>query len=151
MLIGANDLLLMDRVAYLFLGPVLQRGVRPESARHVYKVLKYAYMKNHRFTCIIAIAVLMLIPILTHATALPNPIPTNDPESLALQILKIFLGFLALIALIMFILGGFMMLTSAGNADRVKKAKNTLIWAAAGVVVILGSYTFLQFVFSFFT
>jgi len=107
-------------------------------------------MKNHRFTCVVALAVFMLFPILTLATDLPNPIPVSDPESLALQILKIFLGFLALIALIMFIFGGFMMLTSAGNADRVKKAKNTLIWAAAGVVVILGSYSFLRFVFSFF-
>lgn len=93
----------------------------------------------------------MFLPLFVGAATLPNPIPVNDPESLALQILKVFLGFLALIALIMFIYGGFTMLTSAGNAERVKKAKNTLVWAAAGVVIILGSYSFLRFVFSLFT
>lgn len=96
-------------------------------------------------------ALFIAFPFFAYAAQLPNPLPVNDPESLALQILKVFLGFLALIALIMFIYGGFMMLTSAGNADRIKKAKNTLVWAAAGVIIILGSYSFLRFVFTLFT
>ena len=108
-------------------------------------------MKQHKIIRIITPTLFILFPFLVSAAKLPNPIPVSDPESLALQILKVFLGFLALIALIMFIYGGFMMLTSAGNAERVKKAKNTLVWAAAGVVIILGSYSFLRFVFSLFT
>jgi len=98
-----------------------------------------------------SLVVLSFLPLATRAAELSNPLSVNNPEDLALQILKIFLGFLSLIALIMFIYGGFMMLTSAGNTERIKKAKNTLIWAAAGLVVILGSYTFLRFVFELFT
>jgi len=109
---------------------------------------------NKKQTTLLALAgmaLFIVFPFASHAAQLPNPLPVNDPESLALQILKIFLGFLALVALIMFIYGGFMMLTSAGNADRIKKAKNTLVWAAAGVIIILGSYSFLSFIFSLFT
>lgn len=109
-------------------------------------------MKRKLF--ILSFLALLVIPFIgiTHAANLPNPLDTeiNDPQDLALRILKVFLGFLALIAVIMFVYGGFMMLTSAGNVDRVKKAKNTLVWAAAGVIIILGSYSFLRFIFSLF-
>ena len=93
--------------------------------------------------------ILGLIPESVSAAMLKNPLgPITDPQSLAIRIIQIFLGLLSLIGLIMFIYGGFLMLTSAGNAERVKKAKATLVWASAGIVVILGSYTILSFVFS---
>lgn len=43
-------------------------------------------------------------------------------------------GFLAVIA---FVISGVMYLTSAGNDDQIKKAKNTMIYAIIGVIVAL--------------
>lgn len=97
---------------------------------------------------ILILLIAFFTPVVTHAASLINPLPNiNDPESLVIQILRYFLGLLSLIGLIMFLYGGFMFLTSGGNADRVKKAKDTIVWAAAGVITILGSYTILSFVF----
>jgi len=88
-------------------------------------------------------------PLATYAASLENPLgDIKDPQALALRIVQVFLGFLSLIGLIMFIYGGFLMLTSAGNVERIKKAKGTLVWAAAGIITILGSYTILSFVFN---
>lgn len=91
---------------------------------------------------------LLAAPLTTNAAMLSNPLGSiSDPQALAIRILQILLGFVSIIGLIMFIFGGFSMLTSGGNADKIKKAKDTLVWAAAGIAVILGSYTFLEFIF----
>ncbi len=78
---------------------------------------------------------------------LTNPIGVDDPKLLIVRILRYALGFLGVVALIMIIYGGFLMLTSGGNADTIKKAKGTIIWAVAGMAVILASWQILRFVF----
>ncbi len=56
------------------------------------------------------------------------------------------LGVVGSIGLLMIIIGGLMWLTAGGNAERVEKAKNILIWSAIGLVVIFTSYTIVSFV-----
>lgn len=51
-----------------------------------------------------------------------------------------FLGFLALIAMIIVIYAGFLYVTAMGNDDQAKKAKNTIIWVVMGIIVILLAY-----------
>ncbi|MEY4744115.1 MAG: Type secretion system pilin [Candidatus Parcubacteria bacterium] len=46
-------------------------------------------------------------------------------------------------ALLMFVYGGFMWVTSGGNMDKVKKGKQIFTWATIGLIVIFGSYAFL--------
>lgn len=82
------------------------------------------------------------------AVSIPNPIACGDATCLITQVIRYILGIIAVIATLMFVWGGIMMLTSAGNADRVKKAKETLAWAAIGLVVILLSWTIIRFVIS---
>ena len=41
------------------------------------------------------------------------------------------------LATLMFLIGGFMFMTSAGNEQRVTQAKKTMIWAAVGLLVCL--------------
>lgn len=78
--------------------------------------------------------------------SLPNPIKCNDAACLISQVIRYILGVIAIIATLMFVWGGVMMLTSAGNADRVKRAKETLAWAAIGIVIILLSWGIIRFV-----
>jgi len=78
--------------------------------------------------------------------SIPNPIKCNDATCIISQVIRYILGVIAVIATLMFIWGGVMMLTSAGNADRVRQAKETLAWAAIGIVVILMSWGIIRFV-----
>lgn len=55
-------------------------------------------------------------------------------------------GFLYLIAVIYGIYGGFLILTAAGDEERVKKGKTTLIHAVLGLIVIFLASTVIRFV-----
>lgn len=79
---------------------------------------------------------------------LTNPLGVNDPKVLIFRILRYSLGFLGILALVMIIYGGFLILTSGGNADMIKKAKGTIIWAAVGMAIVLSSWQILSFIFS---
>jgi len=71
---------------------------------------------------------------------LPNPIRCNTATCLISQVVRYILGIIAVLATLMFIWGGVLMLTSGGNSERVKQAKETLAWAAIGIVVIMLSW-----------
>ncbi len=111
-----------------------------------------------RFFPLILAAVLMLAiasPALadstgssTSAVTIPNPIACNDATCLISQVIRYILGVIAILATLMFVWGGVMMLTSAGNADRVKRAKETLAWAAIGIIIIILSWAIIRFVLS---
>jgi len=84
--------------------------------------------------------------------SLPNPLQTQEGQNvnvitILLRIIQIALAVVDIFALFMFILGGFEFLVSAGNPTLVKKAKDTLIWATLGIIVITLSYSILKFIF----
>jgi cytochrome bd-type quinol oxidase subunit 2 len=75
----------------------------------------------------------------------PTMMPTNLPSEtefgkLLTQIINWALGLVGLIAVIMLIYGGFRYLTAAGNDESVSKAKNTIMYALIGIVIIILSY-----------
>ncbi len=61
------------------------------------------------------------------------------------------LGVIGGFALLMFVWGGFEWLTSAGNQEKVKSGTQTMVWAAIGVVLVLGSYLLLSTFLNFLT
>ncbi len=114
--------------------------------------------KKNFLTVIILTSVLLVSsPLLSNAAlangpTLPNPLgkDNSDPVNLLtvmLRIMQIALAAVDIFALFMFILGGFEFLISAGNPTMIKKAKDTLIWATLGILVITLSYTILKFIF----
>ncbi len=62
--------------------------------------------------------------------------------------IRALLGVAGAIALLMFVYGGFLWMTAAGNDERIKKGKNTLLWASIGIVAMFLSYAGVRFVFS---
>ncbi|MFZ5364645.1 MAG: pilin [Patescibacteria group bacterium] len=64
------------------------------------------------------------------------------------NILKVFLGVIGSLALVLFIYGGVLWLTSGGSEDKLKKARGTMIWAVLGLVVIFSSYAIVSAVIS---
>lgn len=62
------------------------------------------------------------------------------------RIIRGFLGVLGAASLLFFIWGGFTLLISRGNPEKVKGGRDTLLWAAIGLVVAFSSYIILRFV-----
>lgn len=61
-------------------------------------------------------------------------------------ITKLILGLSGSIMLLMVIYGGFLWLTSSGNANLVDKGKKVLIGAVIGLIIVFGAYTATQFI-----
>lgn len=62
------------------------------------------------------------------------------------RIISVMMGLVGSVALLMFVYGGFLWMTAAGNEDRVKKGKDVLLWAVAGLFIIFTSYILVYFV-----
>src|SRR3989338_3590357 len=110
-------------------------------------------MSNNKkiiFSILIAITITALLPAVvlaaTKSTYLTNQHGTTDAPKLIGRIIKASLGVVGSVALLMFIYGGFLWLTSAGSPDKITKGKNVIVWAVIGLVVIFLSYTMVDFV-----
>ena len=77
---------------------------------------------------------------------LDNPLSVDTPQELIGTVINAALGIIGSIALIMFIYGGFIWLTSSGNEQKVTQGRNILMWAAIGLVIIFLSYALVKFV-----
>jgi len=66
---------------------------------------------------------------------------TTSIPTIVGYLIKAVLGLSGVLALAMFIYGGILLLVSSGNPAQVKKGRDTLIWAALGLVVLFTAYT----------
>jgi len=88
----------------------------------------------------------------TPSATLSNPLGTNYsiPELVGM-IIKYILGLVGTLSLLMFIWAGFMWLTAQGNPDKVKKGRDTMLWAIVGLIIVFSSYAILSYVFKVIT
>lgn len=83
-------------------------------------------------------------------TQLQDYLQLGDEKPIAVlagRIIKAFLGIVGIIALVMFLYGGFLWLTSSGNSQKIEEGRNIFVWAILGLVVIFSSYVLVSFVF----
>jgi len=104
-------------------------------------------MKNKKTFIILSIA---LTPLLVNASvvSLPKPLSADSIPDLAANMINGILGITGAIALFYFVWGGLTWMTSGGNAEKIKKGKDTIVWAIFGLAAIFGSYVVLNFVFT---
>lgn len=62
------------------------------------------------------------------------------------KIINAILYIAGVLAVVMIIVGGIQMTTSAGNAGAVAKAKSTILWAVVGLIVAVLAYAIVNFV-----
>lgn len=67
----------------------------------------------------------------------PDPNKTSDPKAVTLSIINYALFFVGVIAIVFVVWGGIQFIMAGGDADKVTKAKNTILYAILGVVVIV--------------
>ncbi len=83
-----------------------------------------------------------------------NPISGEDPikgttnlQQIVGKAIANVLGILGSLALLVFVYGGFMWVTAAGNAEKVKQGSDAMLWAVIGICIIFSSYAILKLVF----
>ncbi len=77
---------------------------------------------------------------------LPSPLGNLEMYQIIANAIKLVLGIVGVLALIMFIYGGILWMTSGGNVEQVKKGKNTLVWATLGLAIVFFSYSLVTFI-----
>jgi len=71
---------------------------------------------------------------------------TQDPRLIVALIIRWALGVIGIVSLAYAIYGGYLILTSRGNQEKVEDGKSTLLTAGIGVLVILSAYSITNFV-----
>ena len=66
------------------------------------------------------------------------------------DVVNILLYFVGAIAVIIMIWGGFQYITSSGDSQKATTAKNTIMYAVIGIIVVVLSYAIVNWVFGLF-
>jgi hypothetical protein len=82
---------------------------------------------------------------------LTNPLAAKTVPELIANILQTAIGIVGALALVVFIYGGIVWLTSVGSDVKIKAGKDAMKWAAIGLVIIFTSYALVNFVLKAFT
>lgn len=70
----------------------------------------------------------------------------QEPVDIIVSVVNVLLYFVGTIFMILIVWAGFRWMTSAGNTDTVKKARETIINSVIGLVIIFASYVLVNFV-----
>ena len=70
----------------------------------------------------------------------------TDIDVVIKNVTNVLLFLVGAVSVIMLVLGGFKYVTSNGNADQIKSAKNTIMYAVIGLVVAIIAYAVVGFV-----
>ncbi|MBT7553447.1 hypothetical protein HN670_03185 [bacterium] len=94
------------------------------------------------------VSALLILPAHVQAVSLYNPLGNVDNlPALINNGIKGVLGIVGAVSLIMMVIGGVTWMTSAGNADRIRRGRDTLVWAIMGLLAVFLSYAIINFVF----
>ena len=83
------------------------------------------------------------------AVNLINPLgegATTDPRLIIGRIISAILGIIGSISLVIFIYGGWEIMSSMGDSGKIHKGRDTMIYAAIGLIVIFASYAIASYV-----
>ena len=70
----------------------------------------------------------------------------NTLETDITGILNMVIGIIGIVAVIVIIIGGIQYMTSSGDAGKVKKAKDTILYGVIGLVIVALAYAIVNFV-----
>jgi hypothetical protein len=85
---------------------------------------------------------LAALPGLTFAVDLINPLGegVTDPRLIIANIIQAVLSIVGSLALLMFVYGGVLWITSFGEEKRISKGKTIIVWAVLGLALIASAY-----------
>ena len=83
-------------------------------------------------------------------SGLPAEDRLSDPRRVVVEVIRIILGFLGILAVIIVLYAGFKWMTAGGNEERVGDAKKILIAGLIGLIIIVFSYAIVNFIINQF-
>lgn len=117
-------------------------------------------LKNSKLTfCLLLVIIIGIVFLFTHQAAavqIPNPIKglERGVESIPGYVgraINIVLRVVGVLALVVFIYGGFCWMLSGGNPEKIKKGKEAMIWGVFGLAIIFFSYAIINFILKVIT
>jgi len=108
-------------------------------------------MKNNSLKLIaLNVALLAMTSFPALAVDLTNPLGAGpnatDPRFILGKIIKTGLGIIGSVALIIFIYGGWKIMSSLGRSEKISSGRDTMIYAAIGLIIIFASYAIANYV-----
>lgn len=79
-----------------------------------------------------------------------NKLKVDNLPALIGTLIKGLMGIIGTVALVMMLYGGITWMTARGNSESTQKARDTILWAGLGIVLIFASYALVDFVFEIF-
>ena len=78
----------------------------------------------------------------------PNPVGDGSDDFITTitNIISAVIGVLGIVAVIVIIIGGINYMTSSGDAGKVKKAKDTILYGVIGLVICVLAFALVNFV-----
>lgn len=110
--------------------------------------------KKHSITLITTLVIAapyLVMAASSESSTLSNPFGSstpNEPIYIIARIIQALLGVVGAVTLLVFIWGGFKLIFSGGEEDKITKGKSTLVWAVIGLAIILASYSILDYTFN---
>lgn len=74
----------------------------------------------------------------------------NSVDERIITIINAVIGVLGLVAVIVIIIGGVQYMTSSGDAGKVKKAKDTILYGIIGLIIVILAFAIVNFVIANF-
>ena len=77
-----------------------------------------------------------------------DPVPSKEEDlpTKVINILNVVVGVLGIVAVIVVVMGGVTYMTSTGNPEKVKKAKDTILYGVIGLIVCALAFAIVNFV-----
>lgn len=73
---------------------------------------------------------------------------TADPKIAIINLIRVLMGFLGIIAVAIILLGGFKWMTAQGDDTKIKAAKKLITAGLTGLVIVLAAFLIANFVIS---
>jgi len=96
------------------------------------------------------LAIALFLPVASvRAVELVNPLGAGNDDVRVIigNVIRAALSLSGSIALLMFVYGGFLWLTSGGNQTQIDKGKKVLVWSTLGVVLIASAFVIVTALF----
>ena len=74
----------------------------------------------------------------------PNDINRNDIVRVLVELIQFALMFASAVAAIFIVVNGYQYVISAGNPEKIEKAKMGLTWSIGGLILVIGSYAIVR-------
>lgn len=111
------------------------------------------FFTNYKNQILLSIIFILLMPIFVGAAGsvtIANPLGTSDFQALITKLLNVVFSIVGLVAIVMIVYGGFQIMISGGEEKKYEQAKKTITYAVVGLVVVILSYSILNFIVSAF-